>query len=247
MEYYNSLLSKADILRAECVSPDNDTTITTIDNAKTGLNSKKTILESNHNDKQTCMSVNQLVAGNHCYNKQYKGYLPSKKSDDVMITRHVDAKLDTIAPFILTDDKFSSSFNTAEIYIGHFYYGGISIGVCEHENCESSIFNGINIAYFGDNCYHVDYFIINEYIGTKRTCLSKYELYHLYFKIEGSTFSIGLEKEVPDYYFYSAKVDNHVSICGSLLNKMTTLKIIRTYLLSKFVNVHLYHKLQSNY
>ena len=93
----------------------------------------------------------------------------------------------------------------------------------------------------------IAFFIINEYIGTKRTCLSKYKLYHFYFKIEGSTFSIGLEKKVPDYYFYSAKVDNHVSICGSLLNTMTTLKIIRTYLLSKFLNVNLYHKLQSNY
>ena len=79
-----------------------------------------------------------------------------------------------------------------DIQIGNFNYGEIGLGFGFKNKNECTNFTGINIVYFGDNCYHLDYYVNGEYEVTGRSCLSMYELYHITIKKEHNQMLIKL-------------------------------------------------------
>lgn len=180
----------------------------------------KTFLKQEHGNSE-----------NNCIKGQYSGLIDGT-SKTGFVTRKVYARLDGVSPFIF-------NFANADIYIGNFDYGGIMIGLCEmnitsntqtskideDKNlvCDVVSFTGINIAYFGDNCYHVDYFVKSQYTRTGRSCLSKYELYliNLEKSTEMMTLKLGLESD--PFFQESINKDKTYMFCGSILNNMTLL------------------------
>ena len=127
-------------------------------------------------------------------------------------------------PFIVKD-----AFTTAslDIKLWDINYAPISIGVCQMSspNCiDKSTYNftGIQIAFFGDNCYHVDFFIEGNYNSTPRSCLSKYELYKLSLKVDGNELTMKLHLE--DWNFFSEKlIGQSYYFCGGLMDKRVIL------------------------
>lgn len=127
-------------------------------------------------------------------------------------------------PFIVKD-----AFTTAslDIKLWDINYAPISIGVCQMSspNCiDKSTYNftGIQIAFFGDNCYHVDLFIEGNYNSTSRSCLSKYELYKLSLKVDGNELTMKLHLE--DWNFFSEKlIGQSYYFCGGLMDKRVIL------------------------
>lgn len=127
-------------------------------------------------------------------------------------------------PFIVKD-----AFTTAslDIKLWDINYAPISIGVCQMSspNCiDKSTYNftGIQIAFFGDNCYHVDFFIEGNYNSTSRSCLSKYELYKLSLKVDGNELTMKLHLE--DWNFFSEKlIGQSYYFCGGLMDKRVIL------------------------
>ena len=50
-----------------------------------------------------------------------------------------------------------------DLQIGNFNYGGgRGLGFGFKNKYECTNFTGINIVYFGDNCYHLDYYVNGE-------------------------------------------------------------------------------------
>ena len=127
-------------------------------------------------------------------------------------------------PFIVKD-----AFTTAslDIKLWDINYAPISIGVCQMSspNCidkNTYNFTGIQIAFFGDNCYHVDFFIEGNYNSTSRSCLSKYELYKLSLKVDGNELTMKLHLE--DWNFFSEKlIGQSYYFCGGLMDKRVIL------------------------
>ena len=127
-------------------------------------------------------------------------------------------------PFIV-----NYAFTTAslDIKLWDINYAPISIGVCQMSspNCiDKSTYNftGIQIAFFGDNCYHVDFFIEGNYNSTSRSCLSKYELYKLSLKVDGNELTMKLHLE--DWNFFSEKlIGQSYYFCGGLMDKRVIL------------------------
>ena len=194
---------------------------TNANNIKTQINNKITTLKNNQINKQELPStyIKELL---NCYNEQYKGYIKSViEQSPLFVTRETPSVINSFAPFIIT------GWTKVEIYIGQFDYGGITLGFCEYSNCTNTKFSGINIAYFGENCYHIDYFVDNEYTITGRSCLSKYELYHLYLFYDKSSINIGTYKEVTNnhFYFFTQSTSGDRAFCGSILNEKTVLRI----------------------
>ena len=127
-------------------------------------------------------------------------------------------------PFIV---KFAFTTASLDIKLWDINYAPISIGVCQMSspNCiDKSTYNftGIQIAFFGDNCYHVDFFIEGNYNSTSRSCLSKYELYKLLLKVDGNELTMKLHLE--DWNFFSEKlIGQSYYFCGGLMDKRVIL------------------------
>ena len=127
-------------------------------------------------------------------------------------------------PFIV---KYAFTTASLDIKLWDINYAPISIGVCQMSspNCiDKSTYNftGIQIAFFGDNCYHVDFFIEGNYNSTSRSCLSKYELYKLSLKVDGNELTMKLHLE--DWNFFSEKlIGQSYYFCGGLMDKRVIL------------------------
>ena len=127
-------------------------------------------------------------------------------------------------PFIV---KYAFATASLDIKLWDINYAPISIGVCQmsSQNCiDKSTYNftGIQIAFFGDNCYHVDFFIEGNYNSTSRSCLSKYELYKLSLKVDGNELTMKLHLE--DWNFFSEKlIGQSYYFCGGLMDKRVIL------------------------
>ena len=127
-------------------------------------------------------------------------------------------------PFIV---KYAFTTASLDIKLWDINYAPISIGVCQMSspNCiDKSTYNftGIQIAFFGDNCYHVDFFIEGNYKSTSRSCLSKYELYKLSLKVDGNELTMKLHLE--DWNFFSEKlIGQSYYFCGGLMDKRVIL------------------------
>ena len=127
-------------------------------------------------------------------------------------------------PFIV---KYAFTTASLDIKLWDINYAPISIGVCQMSspNCiDKSTYNftGIQIAFFGDNCYHVDFFIEGNYNSTPRSCLSKYELYKLSLKVDGNELTMKLHLE--DWNFFSEKlIGQSYYFCGGLMDKRVIL------------------------
>ena len=127
-------------------------------------------------------------------------------------------------PFIV---KYAFTTASLDIKLWDINYAPISIGVCQMSspNCiDKSTYNftGIQIAFFGDNCYHVDFFIEGNYNSTSRSCLSKYELYKLSLKVDGNELTMKLHLE--DWNFFSEKlIGQPYYFCGGLMDKRVIL------------------------
>ena len=127
-------------------------------------------------------------------------------------------------PFIV---KHALTTASLDIKLWDINYAPISIGVCQMSspNCiDKSTYNftGIQIAFFGDNCYHVDFFIEGNYNSTSRSCLSKYELYKLSLKVDGNELTMKLHLD--DWNFFSEKlIGQSYYFCGGLMDKRVIL------------------------
>ena len=174
---------------------------------------------SNFYDKYVYkQNVSLLKATNiFCLGGNYTTYNINKTT---FVTRIVPLNISVNNTFIL-------NFSSANVTIGNLDFGGITIGICtipSTNSCTPSSFTGINIAYFGDNCYHVDYFVDNVYTNTGRSCLSKYELYSIRIDLINNELAMKLKNE-EDYFFNKTVGGTGIhKLCGALLNQITVLR-----------------------
>ena len=109
-----------------------------------------------------------------------------------------------------------------DLQIGNFNYGGgreLGFGF-------KNKYAGINIVYFGDNCYHLDYYVNGKYEVTGRSCLSMYELYHITIKKEHNQMLIKLHLDNEPFFKRSIFfLEGKSFFCGFIMNDLTILKI----------------------
>jgi hypothetical protein len=71
------------------------------------------------------------------------------------------------------------------LFFGMCAYDGRDKNFCYNNDISQTVyFNGIAILYFGDNCYHIDQYMNNDYWNTPRSCLSKFELTKMIFTFQ---------------------------------------------------------------
>lgn len=124
-------------------------------------------------------------------------------------------------PFIVKKQLQSASL---DIKLWDINYAPISLGICQVSSVTCSVnntynFTGIQIAYFGDNCYHIDFFNLGNYTSTSRSCLSKYELYKMKFTLNTNVLTMKLHLE--DWNFFSENLlgsPYHYYFCGGLMD-----------------------------
>lgn len=153
------------------------------------------------------------------YNKMY--YYQYEIFDDYIIYKRKDSSvfnLNNTKDFFLLPIGKNASY---DILLWNIDIGGISLGVCS----DTLNFTGIYINYFGDNCYHLDYFVNGTYTVTGRTCLSQYELYSLRLNFSSSYFNITSEAE--EYPLFAEKMvgKTFTDICASIYNNVSLMKI----------------------